>query len=52
MTVELIIYLRDIAQRCIRLARECPDPVTSHGLEAIAVDLMAKARELEMLSRE
>jgi hypothetical protein len=49
MTLELIKYLRDLAQTCTRLARTCPDLATSHGLEEIAVDLMAKAKELESL---
>ena len=31
---------------CMRLARVCPDPATAHGLEEVAVDLMAKAAEL------
>jgi hypothetical protein len=44
---DTIRYLRDMAQTCARLARACPDRATSHGLEAVAVDLMAKARELE-----
>ena len=42
-----ITYLREIAQTCTRLARTCPHQATSHGLEEIAVDLMAKAQELE-----
>ncbi len=49
MTLELIKYLRDLAQTCTRLARICPDLAISHGLEEIAVDLMAKAKELEGL---
>ena len=44
---ETIKYLREIAHTCTRLARTCPDVATSHGLEEIAVDLMAKAQELE-----
>jgi hypothetical protein len=30
----------------------CPDMATAHGLEGIAVDLMAKAGELETLAKE
>jgi len=45
--LETIKYLRDIAQTCTRLARACPDVATAHRLEEIAVDLMAKANELE-----
>ena len=47
MITETITYLRAIAQTCVRLARTCPDAATSHGLEEVAVDLMAKAQELE-----
>ena len=47
MMPELVKYLRDIAQTCTRLARACPDRGTSHGLEEMAVDLMAKAKEVE-----
>jgi hypothetical protein len=36
-----------MAQACTRLARACPDLATAHGLEEIAVDLMAKAKEIE-----
>ena len=46
-TMDTITYLREIAQTCTRLARTCPHQATSHGLEEIAVDLMAKAQELE-----
>ena len=45
--MDTIKYLREIAQACTRLARTCPHLSTSHGLEEIAVDLMAKAHELE-----
>jgi hypothetical protein len=47
--VELIRYLRETAQTCTRLACACRDQATSHGLEEIALDLMAKAKELEDL---
>jgi hypothetical protein len=52
MHAELAQYLRQMAQTCTRLARICPDITTAHGLEEIAVDLMAKARELETLAKE
>jgi hypothetical protein len=45
--LDTIRYLRDMAQVCTRLARACPDLATAHGLEEIAVDLMAKAKDLE-----
>jgi hypothetical protein len=47
MMLETINYLRDMAQTCVRLARTCPHAATAHGLEEVAVDLMAKAKELE-----
>jgi hypothetical protein len=47
MMLETIQYLREIAQTCTRLARACPDLSTSHGLEEVALDLTAKAKELE-----
>jgi len=50
--VEIVKYLRELAQTCIRLARVCPDPATAHGLEEIATDLMVKAQELEQAYRE
>jgi hypothetical protein len=31
------------------LARACPDMATSRGLEELAIDLMAKAKEIEEL---
>lgn len=45
-------YLREQAQRCVRLARECPHTPTSHELEAIGVDLMQKAAELDELQQD
>jgi hypothetical protein len=47
MMLETIKYLREIAQTCTRLARGCPDVPTAHGLEEVAVGLMAKAHELQ-----
>lgn len=43
----VVTYLRELAQTCTRLARACPHLATSHGLEEVAHDLMAKAQELE-----
>ena len=40
-------YMRDLAQRCTRAARKCPHRATSHELEAIGVELMQKAAELD-----
>jgi hypothetical protein len=47
MMADIIQYLREIAQTCTRLARACPHLPTAHGLEEVAIDLMAKALELE-----
>ena len=40
-------YLREKAQYCATLARDCPDVTTSHALEALGVELMEKAAEIE-----
>jgi hypothetical protein len=50
MFAQLVKYLRETAQRCVRLARNCPHRPTSIGLEEVATDLMAKAKELEELN--
>ena len=50
MIAQLVKYLRDSAQACVRLARTCPHLSTSQGLEELATDLMGKAKELEELS--
>jgi hypothetical protein len=42
-------YLRSRAHTCILLARACPDMATSRGLEELAIDLMARAKEIEEL---
>lgn len=44
-------YLREQAQRCARLARECPHRPTADGLEAIGVELMQRAAELDQLQQ-
>jgi len=49
---ELIRYLRQTAQTCTSLARVCPHLATVHGLEEIAHDLMAKAKDLENTALE
>ena len=49
MISDVAKYLRELAQTCTCLARVCPHLATSQGLEEIAADLMAKARELEEL---
>jgi hypothetical protein len=49
MIGEITNYLRSMAQTCILLARACPDRPTSRGLEEVAIDLMAKAKEIQEL---
>jgi hypothetical protein len=45
-------YLREQAQRCARLARDCPHRPTANELEAIGVELMQRAAELDELDRD
>ena len=40
-------YLREKAHYCVALARDCPDLTTSRALEALGVELMEKAAELD-----
>jgi hypothetical protein len=40
-------YLREQAQRCVRLARVCPHLPTAHELEAMGVEFMEQAAELD-----
>lgn len=49
MISEIIKYLRETAQTCISLSRACTHRATAIGLEEVAADLMAKAKELEEL---
>jgi hypothetical protein len=42
-------YLRAQAQACAQLARNCANVERSHQFEAIGVDLMLKAEELDSL---
>ncbi len=41
--------LREWAERCARLARKCPEGTISHELEALGIDLMEKAAEVDSL---
>lgn len=47
MHADTVRFLREHAQTCTRLARDCPDRATAHGLEEVAISLAAKAEELE-----
>jgi hypothetical protein len=42
-------HLREQAQRCVQLARDCTDVPTSYKLEAIGLELMLKAEEIDDL---
>jgi hypothetical protein len=44
-------YMRDLAQRCTRAARNCPHRPTSHELEAIGIELMEKAAKLDEINQ-
>jgi hypothetical protein len=52
MISKIIHYLRETAQTCVHLARACPHRATALGLEELAADLMAKAKELDDLKLE
>ena len=43
-------YLREQAHRCVQLARSCPDLTTSHALEAMGLEFLEKAAELERMN--
>jgi hypothetical protein len=43
-------YLREQAHYCVALARACPHRSTSQALEALGVELMEKAAEVEKSS--
>jgi hypothetical protein len=47
MISEIVEYLRERALTCTRIARTCPHLETAHELEALAIDLMAKAEQLK-----
>jgi len=47
MVKSIIDELRAVAQRCVRLARECSNDDLSHALEELGMDLLAKASEFE-----
>jgi hypothetical protein len=44
-------YMRALAHRCSRAARDCPHRPTSLELEAIGVELMEKAAEIDELNQ-
>jgi hypothetical protein len=44
-------YMRALAHRCSRAARDCPHRPTSVELEAIGVELMERAAEIDELNQ-
>jgi hypothetical protein len=44
-------YMRALALRCSRVARECPHRPTSLELEAMGAELMEKAAEIDELNQ-
>jgi len=49
MQIGIAAYLRNLAVRCNRLARTCPDAPTRKMLEAISEELADKAEKLETI---
>ncbi len=45
-------FLRQYAERCVRIARHCPHRQTAHELEAIGIELMEKAADIDQLLSE
>jgi hypothetical protein len=41
------LYLREKAHYCVALARTCGDLTTAQSLEALGIELMEKAAQLE-----
>ena len=47
MQVGIAAYLRNLAVRCNKIARSCPDSRTHDALAAISAELADKAEALE-----
>jgi hypothetical protein len=45
--IGIAAYLRNLAVRCNKIARACPDPATHDALGAISSELADKAELLE-----
>ena len=43
-------YLRECAHQCVALARDCPHLPTSRALEALGVELMERAAEIDKIT--
>ena len=46
---DVAAYLKEKAHHCMRLARSCPDRETSHALEAMGLEFLDRATELERM---
>jgi len=49
ITTSLAAYLREQAHHCMRLARDCSDRKTSHALEAMGVEFLERATEIDQI---
>lgn len=47
MQIGIAAYLRNLAVRCNKIARACPDPRTHDALAAISAEFADKAEALE-----
>ena len=47
MQIGIAAYLRNLAVRCNKIARDCSDPATHDALAAISAELADKAEALE-----
>ena len=47
MQIGIAAYLRNLAVRCNKIARACPDAATQDALAAICVELADKAEAIE-----
>jgi hypothetical protein len=48
-TTSLAAYLREKAHHCTRLAHNCSDRETSHALEAMGVEFLERATEIDQI---
>ncbi len=51
MQIEIAAYLRNLAIRCNKIARDCSEPRTREALASISTELTDKAEALELTFR-
>ena len=51
MQIGIAAYLRNLAVRCSKIARDCPDAATHDALSAICAELADKAETLDTTFR-